>query len=566
MLVTAEDIVLSGSIESIVTDCLVEKRLNEQLKRSVDGRYRFKIPVDRHIESSTDLPGTLRYLAAFEKHRRYIIDNITDVFNPLEVSTLMTAGLRTVGVLHAGIQSHWSLYEISSMMGVKRDSIPKLSNNLLSEVVGSSHWAVSIKSKPGDTLLSQSYALARTNALASAVGITTSASRDHAGKHLLYLDTNYIRTPDGARHEVVSLSALGKVKQLVDLTDTPRLISANQVWSARAEILERTAAANNTVKNVLRQVNQKGFTDYWRSLKSDIVASVSHTEAYESWQSIPLLPTGTATSRTWGIEIETVQAQLVPRRPAGWDRKGDGSLEPLDDSCSCSCDYCYEGEHYECGDSDCQSDSCAEFVSPILNHFNSDGLRVITSGLDGSEVNTTPGIHVHVGAGDLSVADVARLVRSYSAVAPYVLAIAEREVTNYCKETSTENIQFWLSQARDHVRNGLGTQAVDVCYSQPDDRYHDLNLQALRNHGTVEFRVMGPKYSYDHLVRWAWFCREMVNISKLDLPQRVWTSVRSMSDVLAILFQYGSERSPEAWVAANKAEPMALELTSESRY
>jgi hypothetical protein len=340
-------------------------------------------------------------------------------------------------------------------------------------------------------------------------------------------------------------------------------VPARQVWDARQRILAERSELANRDKNVLRDVNKSTFVDYWTNLKSVIAGTVSHTEAYNAWSSIPLLPSGTSTSRTWGIEIETVQANLVPYRPAGWERKGDGSLEALSDDCSCDCDYCYEGEHYECGSDDCQG-GCAEFVSPILNNFNSEGLRVLTNALDGSEVNTTPGIHVHVGASDLSVSDVARLVRSYSAVAPYVLAVSYREVTNYCKEVSNENVRFWLAEARDHVRNGLGRNAIDVTYSQPDDRYHDINLQSLRQHGTVEFRVMGPHYNYDHLVRWAWFCREMVNVAKLDLPQRLWTSVRSMEDVLTILFQYGSERSPEAWVQANKANPMDIERAMES--
>ena len=88
---------------------------------------------------------------------------------------------------------------------------------------------------------------------------------------------------------------------------------------------------------------------------------------------------------------------------------------------------------------------------------------------------------------------------------------------------------------------------------QPDDRYRDINLQAFNQHGTIEFRLMGPKYDYAHLVRWAWLCRELVNISKLDLPDSMWR------DVLNIVYQYGSETNDTVM------SPLAIDnLTVES--
>jgi hypothetical protein len=69
----------------------------------------------------------------------------------------------------------------------------------------------------------------------------------------------------------------------------------------------------------------------------------------------------------------------------------------------------------------------------------------------------------------------------------------------------------------------------------------DVNTQALRGHGTIEFRAMGPYYDYDHLVRWAWFVRQMVVVSRLDLPQQVWNACTSLTDVIDLLRKYGNE-------------------------
>jgi hypothetical protein len=333
------------------------------------------------------------------------------------------------------------------------------------------------------------------------------------------------------------------------------------VWAARADILAERAAANASEDVIRRKLSMDNFTKYWGDMKGRMGQFVNEQEVRASFKSIPLLPSGTASSRTWGIEVETVQAQAVSR-PAGWDQRSDGSLESLTDDCSCDCESCSEySEHGECGYDECGT-SCAEFVSPILNHFNSSGLRSICENLDGLESNTTPGIHVHVGAGDLSVVDVARLVRAYSAVSTYVWPLMDRQVTGYCKDISPNNVSHWLAASRRTIKQFADATATDVVYQQPDDRYRDLNLQSLRQHGTIEFRAMGPTYDYEHLVRWAWFCREMVNVSRLDLPQSTWTQVRSMADVLGILTKYGSEGVPENWIAAESG--LSVEENSEA--
>lgn len=342
-----------------------------------------------------------------------------------------------------------------------------------------------------------------------------------------------------------------------------------QLRQARNQILVLRQFEN---RQQLKQLSRGNFQSFWSSMKTNALAKVSKDEVEASFSSIPILPAGTASSRTWGIEIEVVAAGRTSR-PRGWDARGDGSLEPAEyeSECECGCDDCCEYDSH-CGYDDCGSGDCAEYVSPILNHFNSDGVRRICDQLDGAPCNDTPGIHIHVGASDLEAPDIARLVVAYSAVSPYIWPLMHRERTNYCRDITSDTIAYWLSIAKDIALQKF--EIADQHYQhprylqneQPDDRYHDLNLKALGAHGTVEFRALGPIYDYEHIIRWAWFCREMVNISKLPLPQSTWTNVRSMADVIKILQTYGREQLPDGVLKLYlKGDNLELERTEEAK-
>lgn len=317
--------------------------------------------------------------------------------------------------------------------------------------------------------------------------------------------------------------------------------SRQALVQARNELVELRLRYDDQKRNKLdRDVSKGNFVAFWTGLKRVVESKVDKDEVVSAFNSIPMLAPGTSSSRTWGIEIEVVAADRTTR-PRGWDERGDGSLEPADGGdCECGCDDCCDYDNH-CGYDDCQGGETAEYVSPILNSFNSEGVRSLCRQLEGAPCNSTPGIHIHVGAGDLSASDVARLTVAYSAVAPFIWPLMHRSTKNYCRDISPENIQHWLNQTK---RSFNSSDPAQVAYHQPDDRYHDLNLQSLRSHGTIEFRALGPIYDYEHIVRWAWFVREMVNVSKLRLPQATWTSVRSMADVVKILRTYGREQVP----------------------
>lgn len=324
---------------------------------------------------------------------------------------------------------------------------------------------------------------------------------------------------------------------------------ASDLFRLRNDLLRSQELRQSRLDSERRREASYRFSKYWQSLK-DTRLPQQPVDVDIDLDTIPLLPTGTETSRSWGIEIETVRATQTSR-PAGWESKSDGSLPNSHDGyCDCGCDQCYDGDHCNDASEDCEYDSedSREFVSPVLSHFNSAGLLKICDdlGTDPDEA-TEPGIHVHVGAHDLSVFDVTRLLVSYSAIERLLQPMLHRNGGNhYFKPMGTDQLRWWLGKLREWRRANPNTlpKPRDIIYDEHDaapDRYVDVNLHALRKFETIEFRAMGPWYDYAHLTRWAWILRELVNVSKLGIDQTEWTSCQTLGDVIAILRKYGTE-------------------------
>lgn len=306
-------------------------------------------------------------------------------------------------------------------------------------------------------------------------------------------------------------------------------------------------------------------------------------ESLKGKQAISLLPMtnhGFASSRRWGIEIESGGARGIAA-PAGWKRKGDGSLRSAWDghreetgrtttervhmdyvvpaNCPTGIDHGYENYQPSEGwvanplyNPDCelcgdiyetrevpevtihtyQSDDCAEFVSPILASMHSQGLEKLLSEIILQPQNDSAGVHVHVEANDLSPRQLGSLVYGYDMVEGLVESSYRRTRRNYAKLRDTKQTMEILKSAK---------TAEKASRVERGERYTTLNLQALDQHGTVEFRAMGNVYEYDHLIRWAMFCREMVNLAKAGVSVKEWNSVSSWADLMALFAKYGKE-------------------------
>ena len=505
------------------------------------------------VPHSIDFANTLEEATAYSKWllKMYIHANHI-VSNPGLFLPIANGESNTVIIRNNGVQTEWSLSTLPSI-NVKKSYIDRLLDGIAQPTQATRYMGYDNRFvyKFSENRLSDSFIgdvnrplLARTMWLAkrqALVNFTASTNRV-AVAHMEEYETNkseFMMVVQGNGTESVDIATAHKVYESLSVLANAK-VSRQALSDYRRAVLDIQSNELRSEENQRRQLAGQNFTKYWENLKSRTrEAQPTVTQARAEWATIPLAEAGTESSRTWGIEIETVRADETSR-PAGWRAEHDGSL-PEDDECNCDCENCYEGDH----DSDCTgcyNSSSKEFVSPVLRHFNSEGLRKLCADLGDYESSTAPGIHVHVGADDMTVTDVARLLFAYGVVAPLLQPLYHREVFGYCKEMSGRNIQWWLGAVKDRLRNtGRIPRPHDICYEQPEDRYQDVNLHALSKHGTIEFRAMGPYYNYDHLVRWAWFVREMVNVSKLGLDQRVWTACTSLTDVIRVLRKYGQE-------------------------
>lgn len=552
--VTADDLVISETAAFDIGSSLREKR---RYGRFVTyGKNPLHIPDQDSVEN-WPVDVAIPYLRKLSSHQEYIRENIVDIIQPFFVDGLATIESRnaSVTVRHAGIQSVWHMNDFNNWVALRgswfEEQFPQ--HGSINSLLGSSFYPHEGYQRPNptDSLLINAYNKAW---YANFLNVSRMTYGLSTRPHLARSDIFYDGINFGSAITAVATSVL------VDKC-RPSLSDVNLY---RQELIDLQA---REARDEHRDVSAESFRNYWARMKHNVSVHAETNEVRASFATVPLRPEGTTTSRTWGIEIETVQAQHCTR-PPGWDKRGDGSLESMSDMgdcnydyCNCDCDSCCDGEHDDCYTSEEDSD-CAEFVSPVLSHFNSAGLRSLTEAIGDRPCNDSPGIHVHVGAGDLQPADISRLTRIYSIVSPFLWELTYRNVTGYCKDITPDNIAHWLASTRKNAQAVLAlgtgatasqrieislaqglTYAQNIVRNQPDDRYHDLNLHSLNAHGTVEFRAMGPKYDYKHLVRWAWLCRELVNLSKLAIPDSKWIACTSMADVLNIVYEYGSEVS-----------------------
>lgn len=351
----------------------------------------------------------------------------------------------------------------------------------------------------------------------------------------------------------------------------------------RANVTETNTIKVRTPAEVRKSM--EAFGAHRKGHKEKLAATLKDKLAIEM---LPFIGHGFASSRSWGIEIESGGARGI-EAPKGWRRKGDGSLRSAwrgwvndgslgeimlpgqevfirPDECPSGEDHTYElydadrgyylnplrpnaNGNPPCGRCDTYamqeagpapighvfqegSDDRAEFVSPILRSMHSNGLESLLSEVIRQPQNDTAGVHVHVEARDLTAKQLGSLVYGYDRIEGLIESSYRRTKRDYCKLRETSEQMNILKKSK----------SVSKLSEVPrGERYVTLNLQALDAHGTVEFRAMGNVYEYEYLVRWAMFCREMVNVAKAGVTPKEWNAIESWADVTALFAKYGKE-------------------------
>ncbi len=168
-------------------------------------------------------------------------------------------------------------------------------------------------------------------------------------------------------------------------------------------------------------------------------------------------------------------------------------------------------------------DDPIECVSPVLS--GTDGKRTLkrackTLNAAGARVNHTCGLHVHIGASDLTAKQYCNVFVNYmylEAIIDTFMAPSRRADNAYYAATLQDHI-YGLTGAESHqsVRNTLG------------DRYHKVNAESYGRHKTIEFRQHAGTTNYDKIINWVSFCGKLVVWSKKN---RLTAPVASIDDI-----------------------------------
>lgn len=231
------------------------------------------------------------------------------------------------------------------------------------------------------------------------------------------------------------------------------------------------------------------------------------------------IPTTIPSNRTFGIEVEFVgiepRAAVAALQAAG--------VSVLDDVA-----YNHRNSHThwkvvtDGSVSDRHGRGAGELVSPILSGL--DGLQNIVRTVTalnnaGATVNRSCGLHVHVGADGLTVADLAHIAVRYAAfeqvIDSWMPASRRASVNQYCasmryvlERSSYDSVSAYIRNMSS-ARNASGLAAVFY------NRYQKVNYQALTRQNTVEFRQHSGTCNAEKIVNWIVFLLGFVETSRL---------------------------------------------------
>lgn len=216
----------------------------------------------------------------------------------------------------------------------------------------------------------------------------------------------------------------------------------------------------------------------------------------------------TMSNRTFGVEIECIgvsaQVALEAIRAAGvlceieyYNHQTRGHWKIVTDASV----------------RDAHGNPGIEVVSPILQ--GSVGIRELKLVADalntaGATANKTCGLHVHVGARDLTIDEIKMVVKRYVSHEEAIDAVMPRSrrgnVNTYCKSMNVFATNF-----------GGRLENVTDLYDFENrswDRFYKLNLAAFVRQGTLEFRQHSGTVQSEKIVNWVLFVLNFIEVSR----------------------------------------------------
>ena len=214
---------------------------------------------------------------------------------------------------------------------------------------------------------------------------------------------------------------------------------------------------------------------------------------------------------TFGVEIECLVASSVMRECATRN----------------AMHFQYEGYNHEdnnhyykfVSDSSIRGENPIECVSPVLTgKVGMKSLENCCKALNeaNAQVNVSTGLHVHIGAQNLSDEAYVNVFKNYQKL--------ESVIDTFMARSRRENNSQWCRslQGKDF---SLCTSKNDVYDVMSGNRYYKVNACSYSRHRTIEFRQHQGSTDFEKISNWVNFCAKLVAWSKKHVLQAEVTSI-----------------------------------------
>lgn len=214
---------------------------------------------------------------------------------------------------------------------------------------------------------------------------------------------------------------------------------------------------------------------------------------------------------TFGVEIECLVASSVMRECATRN----------------AMPFQYEGYNHEdnnhyykfVSDSSIRGENPIECVSPVLTgKVGMKSLENCCKALNeaNAQVNVSTGLHVHIGAQNLSDEAYVNVFKNYQKL--------ESVVDTFMARSRRENNSRWCRslQGKDF---SFCTSKNDVYDVMSGNRYYKVNACSYSRHRTIEFRQHQGSTDFEKISNWVNFCAKLVTWSKKNVLQTEVTSI-----------------------------------------
>lgn len=170
-------------------------------------------------------------------------------------------------------------------------------------------------------------------------------------------------------------------------------------------------------------------------------------------------------------------------------------------------------------DSSIRGENPIECVSPVLTgKAGMKSLENCCKALNetGAQVNISTGLHVHIGAANLSDEAYINVFKNYQKL--------ERVIDTFMARSRRANNSQWCRTLQGKNFTWCTTKS-DIFDTMNGDRYFKVNACSYARHQTIEFRQHQGSTDFEKISNWVNFCAKLVAWSKKNVLSSEVTSI-----------------------------------------